>query len=121
MPIKMLTLEDLDLDGKRVFARVDINTPIHPETHELMEQARYTLDPKKRRELYTEATQIIHDEKPWLELFQEIGYPVFDFQLDLKGWEELYSNPNSSVAWQLEPSVSRAFGALSPAVCSALV
>ncbi len=40
--------------------------------HEVMEQARYTLDPKKRKELYTEATQIIHDEKPWLELFQEI-------------------------------------------------
>jgi peptide/nickel transport system substrate-binding protein len=40
--------------------------------HDLMEQARYTLDPKKRKELYAEATQIIHDEKPWLELFQEI-------------------------------------------------
>ena len=41
MPIKMLTLEDLDLDGKRVFARVDINTPIHPDTGELMEKARF--------------------------------------------------------------------------------
>jgi peptide/nickel transport system substrate-binding protein len=40
--------------------------------HELMEQARYALDPAKRRALYTEATQIIHDEKPWLELFQEV-------------------------------------------------
>ncbi len=40
--------------------------------HELMEQARYTLDVKKRRELYTEATQIFHEEKPALELFQEI-------------------------------------------------
>lgn len=40
--------------------------------HDLMEQARYTLDPRKRKELYTEATQIIHEEKPWLELFQEI-------------------------------------------------
>jgi peptide/nickel transport system substrate-binding protein len=40
--------------------------------HDLMEQARYTLDPKKRKELYAEATQIIHDEKPWLELFQEV-------------------------------------------------
>jgi peptide/nickel transport system substrate-binding protein len=40
--------------------------------HELMEQARYTLDGKKRKELYTQATQIIHDEKPWLELFQEV-------------------------------------------------
>jgi phosphoglycerate kinase len=40
MPIKMLTLEDLDLEGKRVFLRVDVNTPIHPETGRLMEQAR---------------------------------------------------------------------------------
>jgi peptide/nickel transport system substrate-binding protein len=40
--------------------------------HELMEQARYSLDQGKRRTLYTEATQIIHDEKPWLELFQEV-------------------------------------------------
>ena len=37
-----------------------------------MEQARYTLDPKKHEELYTEATPIIHDEKPWLELSQEV-------------------------------------------------
>lgn len=41
MPIKMLTLEDLDLDGKRIFARVDINSPVHPDTGELMEQARF--------------------------------------------------------------------------------
>jgi peptide/nickel transport system substrate-binding protein len=40
--------------------------------HDLMEQARYTLDAKKRRELYTEATGIIHDEKPFVELFQEV-------------------------------------------------
>lgn len=40
--------------------------------HELMEQARYSLDPRKRKQLYTEATQIIHEEKPWLELFQEV-------------------------------------------------
>ena len=40
--------------------------------HDLMEQARYSLDPAKRRGLYMEATQIIHEEKPWLELFQEV-------------------------------------------------
>jgi phosphoglycerate kinase len=40
MPIKMLTLEDLELEGKRVFLRVDINTPVHPETGELIEAAR---------------------------------------------------------------------------------
>jgi peptide/nickel transport system substrate-binding protein len=40
--------------------------------HELMEQARYSLDPAKRKQLYAEATAIIHEEKPWLELFQEV-------------------------------------------------
>jgi peptide/nickel transport system substrate-binding protein len=40
--------------------------------HEVMEQARYSLDQTKRKALYTEATQIMHDEKPWLELFQEV-------------------------------------------------
>ena len=40
--------------------------------HDLMEQARTTLDQNKRRQIYTEATQIVHDEKPWLELFQEV-------------------------------------------------
>lgn len=40
MPIKMLTIEDLDLDDKRIFLRVDINTPIHPKTGELIEQTR---------------------------------------------------------------------------------
>ena len=40
MPIKMLTLEDLDLEGKTVFLRVDINTPVHPDTGRLIEQSR---------------------------------------------------------------------------------
>jgi peptide/nickel transport system substrate-binding protein len=40
--------------------------------HDLMEQARYSLDPKKRKALYAEATAIIHEEKPWVELFQEV-------------------------------------------------
>src|SRR5947208_7008804 len=35
--------------------------------HDLMEQARYSLDPGKRRALYAEATQIVHDEKQWLD------------------------------------------------------
>lgn len=40
MPLRMLTLEDVDLGGKRVFLRVDVNTPIHPQTGKLMEQER---------------------------------------------------------------------------------
>jgi ABC-type transport system substrate-binding protein len=36
-----------------------------------METARYSLDQKKRKDFYVEATRVVHDEKPWLELFQE--------------------------------------------------
>jgi ABC-type transport system substrate-binding protein len=38
--------------------------------YELMEQARHTLDVQLREASYAEATRILHDEKPWLELFQ---------------------------------------------------
>ena len=40
--------------------------------HDIMEQARYSLDQKKRKDLYREATRIVHEEKPWIELFQEV-------------------------------------------------
>lgn len=40
--------------------------------YEIMEQARTSLDLRKRKALYTEATQILHEEKPFLELFQEV-------------------------------------------------
>jgi peptide/nickel transport system substrate-binding protein len=40
--------------------------------HDLMEEARYTLDPKKRKALYAEAIEIRNEEKPSLDLFQEL-------------------------------------------------
>jgi len=40
--------------------------------YEVNEQARTSLDQRKRKALYTEATQILHEEKPYLELFQEV-------------------------------------------------
>jgi hypothetical protein len=33
---------------------------------------RYSLDLGQRKALYTEATRIIHEDKPWLKLFQEV-------------------------------------------------
>jgi phosphoglycerate kinase len=36
----MLAIEDLDLAGKTVFLRVDMNTPLDPKTHKLMELNR---------------------------------------------------------------------------------
>jgi phosphoglycerate kinase len=40
VPAKILTIDNLELDGKAVFLRVDINTPVNPETGELLELSR---------------------------------------------------------------------------------
>lgn len=37
----------------------------------LMEEARYTIDQNKRRDLYYKAAEILHDDPPWLYLWQE--------------------------------------------------
>ncbi len=70
----------LDADGSlwRLLHPTGLNGKYWPGSqpghrfHDLMEQARYTLDAQKRRDLYAEATRIFHEEKPWLELFQEV-------------------------------------------------
>ena len=38
----LLTIEDLDLNGKTVIVRVDINTPVDPKTYQLLELNRIT-------------------------------------------------------------------------------
>ncbi|MBM4441549.1 MAG: hypothetical protein FJ027_14135 [Candidatus Rokubacteria bacterium] len=70
----------LDMDGVvwRIFHPSGFNGKYWPANqpgqrfHQIMEDARHSLDQKKRKQLYDEATRIMHDEKPWLELFQEI-------------------------------------------------
>jgi len=39
---------------------------------ELVEQARSTFDDAERARLYAEAQEIVHDELPWLILFQQV-------------------------------------------------
>ena len=40
MALKMLSIDDIDLTGKTVFVRVDMNTPVDPKTGKLMELNR---------------------------------------------------------------------------------
>jgi peptide/nickel transport system substrate-binding protein len=48
---------------------------------ELVVEARTTLDPAERQELYSEALEIIHDEVPWLFLFQQ--FDIYGIREDL--------------------------------------
>jgi peptide/nickel transport system substrate-binding protein len=38
-----------------------------------METARYTIDQPKRQELYYKAAAVLHDDPPWLYLWQEFS------------------------------------------------
>ncbi len=39
-PFNFLTLDDVESSGKRVFLRVDINVPLDPSTHEILDDTR---------------------------------------------------------------------------------
>ncbi len=43
------------------------------EFYRLMDEARYTIDPKKRQENYYRAAEIFADELPWIPIFQDVA------------------------------------------------
>ena len=46
------------------------STYANPAVDKLTDAARYELDPAKRKALYAKAMRIVHDDAPWLFLFQ---------------------------------------------------
>jgi len=59
----------------------------NPQLDKLIDQARYELDPKKRDDIYAQAMTLIHDEAPWLFLFQ---------------YEDLYAT-SKRLVWRARP------------------
>jgi hypothetical protein len=60
--------------------------------------------------IYAQATNIGDANLSWLQIYQEAAYPVEGFTINLRAWEEFYALANSSVGWQLEPTVSYPIG-----------
>ncbi len=63
------------------------STYANPQVDRLVDAARYELDPAKRRALYARALRIVHDDAPWLFLFQ---------------YEDLYATAKR-LQWQPRP------------------
>ncbi|HTD37875.1 MAG TPA: ABC transporter substrate-binding protein, partial [Candidatus Limnocylindrales bacterium] len=63
------------------------STYANPAVDKLVDAARYELDPGKRKALYAKALRIIHDDAPWLFLFQ---------------YEDLYAT-SKRLQWQPRP------------------
>jgi len=47
-----------------------VSTYSNPELDKLNDEARYELDPQKRAAIYRQAMELIHEEAPWLFLFE---------------------------------------------------
>jgi peptide/nickel transport system substrate-binding protein len=63
------------------------STYANPQVDKLVDAARYELDPGKRKALYARALRIVHDDAPWLFLFQ---------------YEDLYAT-SKRLQWQPRP------------------
>lgn len=62
MTLKILSIDDMDLNNKTVFVRVDINTPVDPKTGKLMElnriiEAAYTIKDLKNSKVVVASHQ----------------------------------------------------------------
>lgn len=64
-----------------------LSTYANPELDKLLTDARYEVDPAKRQALYSKALAIVHDEAPWLFLFE---------------YEDLYAS-SKRLVWQARP------------------
>ena len=56
----------------------------NPEVTELVRQARTTMDPNRRLELYAQVQRILYDDATWITLFQQVD--IYGIRADL-AWE----------------------------------
>ena len=72
-PAKFFTLDDFDLEGKRVYLRVDINSPINPISGEVMGLSRFTSHLETIRELHSSKLVIVgHQSRPGKDDFTSL-------------------------------------------------
>ncbi len=73
--------------GSTLTSDATTSTYANPALDRLVDQARYELDAGKRKALYAKAMRIVHDDAPWLFLFQ---------------YEDLYAT-SKRLQWQPRP------------------
>jgi peptide/nickel transport system substrate-binding protein len=67
----------------------------HPDFDALIDTARRTLDQGERVKLYRQATQLAHDEAPWLFLFH--GMDIYGVSRAVAEWEPTSDESTSTV------------------------
>jgi peptide/nickel transport system substrate-binding protein len=91
-PMYMLGWGNITYDADNTFSSQLVSDAVsstyaNPAVDKLTDEARYELDPVKRKALYAKALRIVHDDAPWLFLFQ---------------YEDLYAT-SKRLQWQPRP------------------
>ena len=73
--------------GSTLTSDAQTSTYSNPTLDKLTDEARYELNPAKRKALYAKVMRIVHDDAPWLFLFQ---------------YEDLYAT-SKRLRWQARP------------------
>lgn len=63
-----------DADGTLVpvfFSKSTYSTYVNPELDKMLMEARFQMDPEKRKEQYSEILKLVKDEAPWIFLYQQ--------------------------------------------------
>jgi peptide/nickel transport system substrate-binding protein len=71
----------------------------NPEFNKLVEQSRVTVDTKKREELLKQAVRIIHQDAPWLFMFQQ--QDIYGVSKKIKWTGRVDQQLN---AWEIQPA-----------------
>jgi peptide/nickel transport system substrate-binding protein len=67
----------------------------NPEFDAILDKARRTLNEAERVKLYRQATQLAHDEAPWLYLFH--GMDIYGVSRSVEDWEPTSDESTSTV------------------------
>ena len=70
----------------------------NPDFDAIIDKARRTLDQGERVKLYRQATQLAHDEAPWLFLFH--GMDIYGVSRAVADWEQTSDESTSTVMLQ---------------------
>ena len=71
----VLTLDDARLSGLTVLVRVDINSPLHPETHAFMDDSRLrAILPTLRRLADSKVVLLAHQSRPGKADFTDMSF-----------------------------------------------
>ncbi len=85
IPNEFFTMDDFDFDGRTVYLRLDLNSPINPATGEIMDFSRFSAHLETINELRNSKLVIVaHQSRPGKDDFLSLKWHAFHLSTMLK-------------------------------------